>query len=78
MEPTAVEAVVGAIAEAEDTAPGQLDIVLQRWVDTDAIRQLVVHDRRSWELRFEVRDHTVRITGDETVFVDGVARRSSF
>ena len=77
MEKPVIEMIVKAIADAEDTTTMSLDIVLQQWVDTDAIRHLAAHDRSSWELEFETRDHTVRVTGDEAVFVDGVQRASS-
>lgn len=75
---TVTEKIVRAIADAEETSPEDLDIILHNWVDTDAVRQLVNHDNNSWELQVEVPNHTVTVTGDGIVHVDGVQRRSIF
>ncbi|ESS03624.1 MAG: hypothetical protein A07HR67_02022 [uncultured archaeon A07HR67] len=44
---------------------------VERYVSTDATRELVDHDNDSWRLRLETRDHVAEITGDDAVRVDG-------
>lgn len=78
MELTVVEKIIGGIAVVEETDPQNLDVSLQKWIETDAIRQLVTHEKRTWELQFKVQNHDVRVKGDETVFVDGRRRRTSY
>ena len=64
--------IVGAVAEAKGVSPTDLDCILGEHVDADAIEQLVAHSGDAWELAFEFADHTVSVTGDGTVYVDGV------
>lgn len=73
---TVPEEIVGAIADAEGRDPMDLDVSLQNWVDVDAVQQLVRHDSDRWMLRFEVPDHSVTVTGDDLVLVDGSRERT--
>ncbi len=66
-----LERVVRGIAEAENVAPAELSVPLERYVSTDAVRELADHANDSWRLRFETRDHVVEITGTDIVRVDG-------
>lgn len=76
MGPTVVEEIIAALAEAEGRDPTNLDVVLQNWVDTDAIRLLVDQNNDAWTLQFELPDHSVTVTGESVVFVDGTERRT--
>ena len=64
-----------AIAEVEGTTPERLDIVLQQYVSTDAIRELVAHDSDAWRLQFETQNHVIQVMGNNTIHVDGEQRR---
>lgn len=72
---TVLEQIVGAVADAEGTPPSELDVSLQNWVDTDAIKLLMTHDNDDWLLEFELPDHTVTMIGDEVICVDGAMER---
>jgi len=63
--------VLEAIANREGTSPEQLDYSLQEYVEADALRLLEEHDSESWTFSFEVPDHTVTVSGDGTIAVDG-------
>lgn len=78
MSLTLVEKTIGAIALVKETEPQHLDIRLQNWVETDAIRELSAHDSDSWELQFDVQNHDVKVRGDETVLVDGEEKRTYY
>lgn len=71
-----IEEILGAIADAEGTEPRDLDIALHNWVSTDAIAHLEAHDSAAWKLVFEIPDHVVTVTGDETILVDGTEERT--
>jgi len=66
-----IPSIVRGIAEAEAVAPDELDVTLQRHVDTDAIQLLAAHERSSWTLSFELPNHRVTVTSDGAVLVDG-------
>ncbi|WP_254838980.1 HalOD1 output domain-containing protein [Natronomonas marina] len=68
--------IIQAIAEAEGREADDLAVVLQDHVDTDAIRLLAAHPSDSWTLQFELPDHTVRVTGDDEIFVDETRQRA--
>ena len=72
---TTTEQIVGAIADAKDIEPRNLDIILQDYIDVDAVRLLANHQNEAWQLEFAIPNHTVRILGGNAVFVDGVRRR---
>jgi len=76
MASTVTGKIIDGIATVEGTPSQNLDVSLQEWIETDAIRQLVAHERSSWALQFKVQNHNVRVMGDETVFVDGKQRQS--
>jgi hypothetical protein len=74
MKRPVLDRITQSIAEAENTDPEDLDDSLERFVSTDAIRDLEVHDSNSWRLQFETRDHVIEVTGDDTILVDGERR----
>jgi hypothetical protein len=49
----------------------ELDFVLQNHVDTDAVETLARHSDATWTLPFEVPGHTVTVTDERVVLVDG-------
>jgi hypothetical protein len=59
------------IGEGQDIDPADLDEPLERFVPTDAIRDLVAHESNSWRLQFETEAHVVEVMGNNTVLVDG-------
>ncbi|QZP38537.1 HalOD1 output domain-containing protein [Halobaculum magnesiiphilum] len=75
MSSLVVDRVVAAIADAEGKDPLDLDYALQDYIDADAIHQLAAHDGSSWTLQFEVPNHTVTVTGEGAVLVDGTKER---
>lgn len=66
-----VSELVNALAVADDCTPTELEYVLHDHIDMDAIESLIRHASNSWTLSFEVPDHSVTITGDGVVLVDG-------
>lgn len=67
--------IIEAIAEAKGREADDLSVALQHHVETDAIRLLAAHHSDSWTLQFELPEHTVRVTGDDEIIVDGTRRR---
>jgi hypothetical protein len=63
--------IIGGIAEVEGIDPIDLNIPLQQYVATDAIRDLVNHQSNAWRLQFETPDHVVEITGNDQLLIDG-------
>jgi hypothetical protein len=75
MSRNVLDQIVRAIAEAEDVDPTELEEPLERFVPTDAIRDLVAHSNNSWRLQFETRVHVVEVRGNNTILVDGEQKR---
>jgi hypothetical protein len=67
--------VVAALAAAEGTDPGDLEYTLADYVDTDVLSMLGRSDGSIWDFKFHVKDHTVRLTHDGRIYIDGVAYR---
>jgi len=67
--------VVAALAAAEGVDPQELDYRLSEYVDTDALTTLATSDGSVWEFKFHVKNHTVTLTHDGRIYVDGVAYR---
>jgi hypothetical protein len=70
-----VEQIIEAIADEKGVDPLTLEISLQNWIDVEAIQQLVNHGSETWVLEFELPDHTVTITGENIILVDGRKHR---
>ena len=66
-----VSKIVGALADAEGVDPAELDFVLQNHVDADAVEALARYSDTTWTLSFEVPGHTVTVTDERVVLVDG-------
>ncbi|WP_336021826.1 HalOD1 output domain-containing protein [Halobellus salinisoli] len=66
-----LDQITQSIAEVENTDPKALDESLERYVSTDAIRDLEAHNSNSWRLQFETRDHVIEVDGNSTILVDG-------
>jgi hypothetical protein len=67
---------IRSIADAKDVEPVDLDVAIQNWVETDALRQLADHPSDAWKLQFELPDHTVTVTGEGNILVDGTEERA--
>jgi hypothetical protein len=67
--------IVVALAEIKGVEPANLDITLYDHVSTDAIEELVDHESNSWSVEFETPTHTVEVTGDEKIYIDGTLVR---
>jgi hypothetical protein len=67
--------VVAALAAAEGVDPQELEFTLSEYVDTNALTTLAASDGSVWEFKFHVKNHTVRLTHDGRIYVDGVAYR---
>lgn len=68
--------ILEAVADARGADPAPLEKPLQRQIDVDAIRQLVEHDSTRWSLAFDLAEHTVTVTGDDLILVDGAVHGS--
>lgn len=66
-----VREIVTAVAGTDGVAPAELDYALQDHVDVDAIDTLSGHPDSTWTLSFDVPDHTVTVTSDGVILVDG-------
>jgi hypothetical protein len=66
-----VRTLLDALAAADECEPVELDFALQDHIDVDALESLLAHPDGSWTLSFEVPDHSVTVTGDGVVLVDG-------
>jgi len=66
-----VRGLLDALAAAEECEPAELDYALQDHIDVDSLEALLSHPADSWTLSFEVPDHSVTVTGEGVVLVDG-------
>jgi len=66
-----VSTVVRAVAEAEGVDPAELEVALQNHVEVDAVEALARHADSTWTLSFELPGHTVTVTDERVVLVDG-------
>jgi len=65
-----LRAIIEAVADAKDREPEELELVLEDYIDTDAIQHLNSHRNDLWTLQFELPEHTVIVSGDGTILVD--------
>lgn len=63
--------IIEAVADAKGVDPIHLDIVLHDYIEPDALNRLVAHDSGTWTLSVELPEHTVTVTSDCVVLVDG-------
>ena len=71
MSQSPVSDIVSAIADAKGIDPDELDYPLYKYIDPDAIDLMASHETASWTLAFELPEHTVTVTSDGLVLVDG-------
>lgn len=74
MEQKLMTNILNAIADAKGIEPTKMEYVLADYIDLDAIEQLAAHDSASWTLSFDIPDHTVTVTSDGLIFVDGARK----
>lgn len=65
-----LRAIIEAVADAKDMEPVELELVLEDYIDVDAIERLDRHGSDLWTLQFELPEHTVIVSGDGTILVD--------
>jgi hypothetical protein len=70
-----IDDVIEAIADAKNKEPENLDLTLENHICTDSIERLDEHESNSWKLLFDLPNHTVQITGDGTVMVNGAQEK---
>lgn len=70
MAPSTPVRVVNKIADEKDVKPEDLELQIQKYVPTDAIRYLERHKNAEWRLQFETPDHIVEVAGGDTVTVN--------
>jgi hypothetical protein len=66
-----VPEIIAAVADAKGVEPKEVDLSLYEHIDPDAIRLLTAHSTASWTLSFELPEHTVTVTSDGLILVDG-------
>ncbi|WP_435098261.1 HalOD1 output domain-containing protein [Halorubrum sp. N11] len=71
MKKSLLEQITNKIAYEENIKPENLELQLQNYVSTDAIRGLANQENDEWNLQFETMNHVVEIAGDDTVLIDG-------
>lgn len=64
--------IVEEIAAVNETDPSTLDFVVGEYVDLEAIDRLVTRSDGLEELRVQVPDHEIVVTGPESVSVEPV------
>lgn len=63
--------IIEAVADSKGVDPEELEIVLADYIDMDALNQLAKRSASTWTLRFELPEHSVTVTSDGVVLVDG-------
>lgn len=76
MTQSPVPAIVEAVADAKGIEAHELERPLQEHIETDAIRLLAAGETATWTLSFELPEHTVTVTSDGAILVDGAQKRS--
>lgn len=66
-----IHSLIEAIADAKGKEPDDLEAVLEEHISMEAIQQLDDHASELWTLQFELPNHTVQVSGDGTILVDG-------
>lgn len=67
--------IVTALAEVEGREPHELEYALEDYVDTDALTRLAAMENTDWEVSFRLPDHSVKLTGDGEIHVDGTLQK---
>lgn len=72
---TITNTLIETVADVKGKEPEDLDIVLEDQISMVAIQGLDDHKADSWVLQFELPEHTVRVVGDGTVYVEPKQKR---
>lgn len=67
--------IIEAVADSEDVEPDELELVLNDYIDLDAVNRLAEHDNSTWTLNFELPEHSVTVTSDGLILVDSQPER---
>lgn len=60
-----------AIANSEGVEPAELDIILAKHINIDAVNKLLNNQNSTWTLTFELPEKNVTVTSEGTILVDG-------
>jgi hypothetical protein len=63
--------IIEAVADSEGVEPADLELALGDHIDLDAVNQLAEHSNNTWTLSFELPEHSVTVTSEGTIVVDG-------
>jgi len=66
-----VSETIEAVADSEDIESEGLEVTLEEHIDLDAANQLAEQSNSTWTLRFELPEHSVVVTSDGVILVDG-------
>lgn len=61
---------IQTIADAKGVDPWNLDLILDNYIDTDAVVQMVNKGKQTWQLMFAIPEYTVTVWGDGSVIVE--------
>jgi hypothetical protein len=70
MCPSTPVQIINEIANEKGVEPGNIELQLQHYIPTDAIRHLVNHENNAWKLQFETPDYVVEITSDDVILTN--------
>lgn len=68
--------VIEAIAQSDNQHPSEVEFTLTDYIDPEVLMKLTTMEGGIWEFTFRVSDHQVRLTHNNTIFVDGVKRKA--
>lgn len=71
MEDQISSSVVVALASAEETEPSDLDIIVGKHANLEAIKEFAADTNRAWQVTFELPTHSVSVKSKGVVLVDG-------
>lgn len=71
-----ISEIIEAVADSEGSEPEELAVVLGDHIDLDAVNQFAERSNSPWTLGFELPEHSVTVTSDGIILVDGHPERN--
>jgi hypothetical protein len=62
--------IIQTIADAKGVDPQKLDLILDDYIEIDAVVQMINAGKQAWRLVFAIPEYTVTIWGDGSVIVE--------
>ena len=62
--------IVNGVAERRDVEPAELDLVIEDYIDTEAVERLADHETASWTLSFQLPESVVTIMNGGEISID--------